>query len=160
MKNLILIRHAKSSWDLPIQDYERDLTTKGIEKSYKVANFASKIIDNKALIWSSFAKRALKTAKIFVDVWNLSQEKIIIQQDLYTFNLEQLEEIVKSCPNEYNNLIIFGHNGAITDFVNKFGNVFIDNVPTSGLVSITFKADNWNTIKKGITDEIIFPRHL
>jgi hypothetical protein len=31
-------------------------------------------------------------------------------------------------------MLFFGHNSAITNFVNKFG-IFIDNVSTSGFVS-------------------------
>jgi phosphohistidine phosphatase len=45
----------------------------------------------------------------------------------------------------------FGHNAAITNFVNIFGDVSIENVPTSGFVSIEFDTENWIEIKKGKT---------
>ena len=70
------------------------------------------------------------------------------------------EKEKQSITNSYNNLILFGHNSAITDFVNKFGDIFIDNVPTSGFVSIKFDCDSWETINKGKTDKIIFPRDI
>lgn len=38
MKNIILIRHAKSNWDLPLPDKERTIINSGIKKSIKVAN--------------------------------------------------------------------------------------------------------------------------
>jgi phosphohistidine phosphatase len=87
-------------------------------------------------------------------------ESIVFKDDLYTFDEKQLERIIKSCNNDYENMILFGHNEAITNFVNKFGDVSIDNVPTSGLVSINFDADDWETINKGKTQKVIFPRDL
>lgn len=86
--------------------------------------------------------------------------KIEIIDQLYTFDSNQLEQIVKSCQNDCNNLILFGHNNAITDFVNKFGDVFIDNVPTAGFVTIIFDTDSWSKINKGKTIEIIVPRDI
>jgi len=160
MKNLILIRHAKSTWEFPVQDFDRDLTQKGIENSQKIAQHTSQLIQPSSIIWSSAAKRALETAKIVVGNWKFPIEKIEIKRELYTFDSIKLEQIVKSCPNAIDNLILFGHNNAITDFVNKFGDIFIDNVPTSGFVSITFDTDDWSTIKKGKIEKIIFPRDI
>lgn len=160
MKNLILIRHAKSTWEFPIQDFDRDLTQKGINNSQKIAQHTSQLIQPSSIIWSSAAKRALETAKIVVGNWKLPIEKIEIKRELYTFDGIKLEQIVKSCPNAIDNLILFGHNNAITDFVNKFGDIFIDNVPTSGFVSITFDTNDWSTIDKGKIEKIIFPRDI
>jgi phosphohistidine phosphatase len=57
-------------------------------------------------------------------------------------------------------LIIFGHNEAITNFVNKFGSSFIENVATSGFVSILFEQESWKYISNGITKKVVFPRDL
>jgi phosphohistidine phosphatase len=160
MKKLTLIRHGKSSWDLPLQDFERELTLKGIDNSIKMAQESIHFIDSKSILWSSFAQRAFQTATLFVQNWNLDVESISIRKDLYTFDSSQLEQIVKSCSNNCESLIVFGHNSAITDFVNKFGNIFIDNVPTSGFVSIIFETNSWQTISKGKTTKILFPRDI
>lgn len=160
MKKIIVIRHGKSSWNEPVQDHERKLTTKGIENSIRIAKESNNYIDSKSLIWSSSAKRALHTSMLIVEKWNLPVSSIVIKNELYTFNGADLEEIVKSCSNNCESLILFGHNNAITDFVNKFGDIFIDNVPTSGFVSIIFETNSWTTINKGKTDKILFPRDL
>ncbi|GEC79990.1 SixA phosphatase family protein [Flavobacterium aquatile] len=160
MKTLILIRHAKSSWDEPVIDSKRDLAQKGIVKALKVALFTKKMVNSDAVVWSSYAKRAHKTAILFLENWGWNVSKIEIIKELYTFDSAELEQIVKSCQNDCNNLILFGHNNAITDFVNKFGDVFIDNVPTAGFVSIDFDTDSWSKISKGKTIEIIVPRDI
>ena len=62
--------------------------------------------------------------------------------------------------NDLENVILFGHNEAITNFVNKFGDIFIKNVPTSGLVWIKFDCLEWKLLKKGKTQKVVFPRDL
>jgi phosphohistidine phosphatase len=160
MKQLLLIRHAKSSWEHSENDADRDLLEKGITKATKMAIHTKFSENPDTLVWSSFAKRAYKTALIFMTNWNWNPNKIEIKRELYTFDSSKLEEIVKSCPNSCQNLILFGHNNAITDFVNKFGTIFIDNVPTSGFVSINFDTDSWSKISKGKTIKIIVPSDI
>lgn len=160
MKNLILIRHAKSSWDAPVHDKDRVLAQRGVRDAHLVAQNISEFIPKLNLIWSSTAKRAAETAIIFAQnqMWPL--ESIIFKDELYTFDASKLEKVIKSCDDSYENVILFGHNEAITDFVNKFGDIFIDNVPTAGFVSLSFSSDSWTTIRNGKTNKILFPRDL
>ncbi len=160
MKSITLIRHAKSSWEFPEKDFDRDLTSKGIYNATRCALLSIGEIENNSIIWSITANRAIKTAAIFLKNWNLNTDRIQLKDDLYTFEVNKLEQIVKSCPNSTDNLILFGHNSAITDFVNKFGDIFIDNVPTSGFVSIKFEINNWSELRKGHTTKILFPRDI
>lgn len=160
MKQLILVRHAKSSWEAPLRDIDRPLTNKGIQDAHLVSSYISNQIPKSFLIWSSSAKRASETAIIFAQNFSFPVESIIFKEELYTFDERKLEEIIKSCPNDYDNLILFGHNEAVTNFVNKFGNIFIDNVSTSGFVNIIFDTNSWRDIEKGVTKKVIFPSDL
>ena len=160
MKQLILVRHAKSSWGAPLRDIDRPLTNKGIQDAHLVSSQISNQIPKSFLVWSSIAKRATETAIIFAQNISFPIESIIFKEELYTFDESKLEKIIKSCPNEYDNLILFGHNEAITNFVNKFGSIFIDNVSTSGFVNIIFDTNSWNEIEKGVTKKVIFPSDL
>lgn len=160
MKNLILIRHGKSSWDAPLDDKQRPLARRGIQDAHLVANYATPFLPKTNIIWSSTAKRASETAIIFAQnlMWPL--ESIQYKDDLYTFDANKLERVIKSCSDDYENVILFGHNEAITELVNKFGDVFIDNVPTTGFVSISFNTNNWSSISEGKILKTIFPRDL
>jgi phosphohistidine phosphatase len=111
-------------------------------------------------LWSSSAKRAAETALIFAQNISFPIESIHFKDELYTFDELKLEKVVKSCPNSYDNLILFGHNEAVTNFVNKFGNIFIDNVSTSGFVSLAFETNDWNNLENGKTLKVIFPKDL
>jgi phosphohistidine phosphatase len=160
MKQLMLVRHAKSSWDAPLRDFDRPLTSNGIHDAHLVSSEISKHIPKMYLLWSSPAKRAAETAVIFAQNISFPVESIVFKEELYTFDGKKLEEIIKSCPDVYDNLIVFAHNEAITNFVNKFGNIFVDNVSTSGFVKIIFENTSWNNIENGITKKVIFPRDL
>jgi len=160
MKNLILIRHAKSSWETPIQDIDRPLLQRGIMDAHLVSSSILKYIPKTFLLWSSVAKRAADTALIFAQNISFPIENIVYKDDLYTFDENQLEKVIKSCDNLYESVILFGHNEAITNFVNKFGDSFIPNVPTSGFVSLQFETEHWNEIDKGKIKKIIFPKDL
>ena len=160
MKNLILIRHAKSSWEAPLKDFDRPLMKKGILDAHEVSANVSKFLPKTYIMWSSTAARALETALIFAQNISYPIESIIFKDDLYTFDDKQLEKIIKSCDNSFESVILFGHNEAITNFVNKFGDVFIENVPTSGFVSLQFDSESWDTINKGKTHKTIFPKDL
>ncbi|MCA1918304.1 histidine phosphatase family protein [Flavobacterium piscis] len=160
MKNLILIRHAKSSWEAPLKDFDRPLMKKGILDAHEVSANISNFLPKTYIIWSSTAARASETALIFAQNISYPIESIVFKDDLYTFDDKQLEKIIKSCDNSFESVILFGHNEAITNFVNKFGDVFIENVPTSGFVSLQFDADSWNAINKGKTHKTIFPKDL
>lgn len=160
MKNLILIRHAKSSWDAPLHDKERPLTHRGMKDAHLVSSNISDYLPKTYIIWSSSAKRASDTAVIFAQNISYPIDCIVYKHDLYTFDEKKLEKVIKSCNNLFDSVILFGHNGAITNFVNKFGDVFIENVPTAGFVSLQFHANDWTKIDKGITKKTIFPKDL
>ena len=160
MKQLILVRHAKSSWDAPLHDFDRPLNSRGIQDAHLVSSHIGNHVPKSFLVWSSAAKRAAETAMIFAQNLSFPVESIVFKEDLYTFDERKLETVIKSSPDDCDHLIVFGHNEAITNFVNKFGNVFIDNVSTSGFVNIFFDSLSWATIEKGTTKKVIFPRDL
>lgn len=160
MKNLVIIRHSKSSWEAPLNDKDRPLSPRGIQDAHLVSTKIIDYLPDTYIVWSSTAKRALETATIFSHHLHIPLETLILRDDLYTFDEKALEKVIKSCPNHYENLILFGHNDAITNFVNKFGDLFIENVPTSGVVSLAFDTDDWNDLKKGRTIKTVFPSHI
>lgn len=160
MKKLILIRHAKSDWNSPSGDSGRPLAKRGVSEATNMANTAKTALPKNFVIWCSTAKRTIQTATIFTEIISYPFEDIIFKEELYTFDMKSLEYSIKSCDNLHDCLIVFCHNEAITDFVNKFGDICIDNVPTSGFVTISFDTNDWQTIQNGQTGNIIFPSDL
>ena len=160
MKTIILVRHGKSSWEHDVTDRERPLKTRGInDAGLVVAEFLKKNNIPKH-IFSSPANRALSTCRIFTNSFNFTEDSINIIEELYDFGGENVINFVKNLPNEYNDIMIFGHNHAFTSIANGFGDRYIGNLPTSGLVKISFNSEDWKGVENGKTELIIFPREL
>src|SRR5690606_23309965 len=136
------------------------LSKRGIDVAHLVAANVADILPKSFIVWSSTAQRAKNTAHIFAETLSIPVDNIIFKDELYTFDAKKLEQIIKSCDNRYDNLILFGHNAAITNFVNTFGNLAIENVPTSGFVSISFADTDWGSIRRGQTEKVVFPSEL
>ncbi len=160
MRTIVLVRHGKSSWDFNVTDRERPLKARGKNDAKLVVNQfrkQSKVPEN---IYSSPAKRALNTCEIFTKGFKLPGNSIIIEESLYDFGGESVISFIKNLPDSCSDIMIFGHNHAFTSISNIFGSIFIDNLPTSGLVKINFEVDRWKDIKSGQTELIIIPKEL
>lgn len=160
MKTLFIVRHAKSSWEYPVDDKDRTLKLRGIQDAHLVANHIANKIDVPDVIYSSIANRALHTCAIFCRTLNYPFEKITIKEDMYDFGGSGLVETIKSCDDEVDTLMVFGHNHAITAVSNAYGSTLFDNVPTSGFVAIQFDTNSWKTINDGTTTLKVFPKDL
>ncbi len=159
MKKLILVRHAKSSWEHNVSDHERTLSSRGFKDANNISNQLIGQL-HPDLVLSSDALRAKITAEIFVSNLKIRPNIFNLEHNLYDFSGNNLLRVIKSSTNSINELLVFAHNNAITSVVNSYGDRHIDNVPTCGVVIIEFEADNWKDIKKGKTVMTLFPRDL
>ena len=119
IKILYLVRHAKSSWIENLPDFVRPLNERGVNDANLVSNHIKTKIKTPDLILSSGADRAKTTAEIFVNNLKFNQIEFQINKDLYDFSGELLLNVIKTCEKSVNTLLIFGHNSAITNFVNS-----------------------------------------
>ena len=158
MKKLIIVRHAKSSWEYDVIDHERPLTERGITDAGVVSTTLKKMSFSPDFVITSDALRAKSTADIFVANLNISSDIFKQSHELYDFSGEKLLSVIRGIDNTFSSVMVFGHNHALTYFVNTFGNKYIDNVPTSGVVIIEFDIDDWKYLTKGNTVKTIFPR--
>lgn len=160
MKTLILVRHGKSSWEDDVPDEERPLKKRAYKDANLVIKAFKKNFKKDFIVWSSFANRALTTARIFQEEFGIADEDFTVKNDLYTFNGNQLIDVISNCDNAVDCLMVFGHNPAVTHSANKLGDHNFENVPTTGLVVLEFEADNWKDLKNGKTLLYLFPKNL
>ena len=160
MKHLILVRHGKSSWEYSVNDKDRPLKERGIREGHLVSETFGKQDVAIDAIFSSPANRALHTCMIFLRQLDLPYHGLLITNELYDFSGNQVSQFIKGLDNSLGTVMIFGHNHAFTHLANTLGNIYIDNVPTSGLVHLTFSEERWASISKGTTTQTIFPKHL
>lgn len=161
LKVLHVARHAKSSWDNDgIADIDRTLKSRGIKNAYEISR---KLKLNNLIperIISSPANRALHTAIIFARVFEFPLAKLEINDSLYESRTEDIVDIIRELDDRCNSVMIFAHNPDVTDLVNKFIKIPVDNIPTSGVVTLTFSAHEWSGIdRKNLENqELNFPK--
>lgn len=160
MKTLVLVRHGKSSWDYKVHDKDRPLQEKGINDAHKVAAAFKKQDIHIDAVFSSPANRALHTCMIFLRELNFPFSNFQVTNELYNFSGESVLRFIKNLNNTFETIMIFGHNYALTNIANTLGSTSIDNVPTSGLVQLSFDVAQWESIVDGITEKTIFPKQL
>ena len=149
MKELILLRHAKSSWEYKTDDRNRPLSERGIKRIKKVALESSRVFSSADIIFSSPANRACHTASILINTLDLSFQKMSIIEDLYTFEISQLIKFIKSIPNKYRCVVCVGHNPAFSNGIEYFTSKSFDHLPTSGWAQIKFNQNKWNLVQNG-----------
>ncbi len=148
MKNLILVRHAKSSWkDESLKDIDRPLNKRGKRDAPFMGKLLKKLGVTPQLIITSPAERTYSTAKIFADELNYDIDKIEVKKSLYLADYEEMIEIINNINESYSVVLLFGHNPGLTDLSNVLSDEEIENIPTCGVVSFTPRPDKWNEIK-------------
>ncbi|MEQ9262795.1 MAG: histidine phosphatase family protein [Owenweeksia sp.] len=149
MKKLYLVRHAKSSWkEEGVHDMDRPLKGRGVRDAYNTSQWLQEQGDKPEFIISSPATRALHTALIFSKNLEYSFSDIQIEKKIYHASTKDLLRLVRGLKDDFNSIMLFGHNPTITDFVNRCIDHRIDNVPTTGVACLRFEEESWANIDK------------
>lgn len=146
MKSVILLRHTKSDWSNILPDMDRPIREDRKDDARLIAaEIVSKGAPPQHLI-SSPALRTAQTAKLLCTIWNHPAGEIAFEKKLYDCTAQDIISIIKKQDDKYDRIAIVCHNPAITDFVNLYADIRIDNVPTTGAVLITFDGKRWKEI--------------
>lgn len=149
MKSLLLIRHAKSSWDNPMQnDFDRPLNARGLKDAPMVAE---RLLERKVKIdafISSPAKRAKQTCELFMQVFKKDPGSMILQSQLYLAQPEVFLQTIKQLPADISHAAIFSHNNGITEFANTLTDTQVDNMPTCSVFAVHAPIEHWSDFTK------------
>jgi phosphohistidine phosphatase len=145
MKTLLIIRHAKSSWDnVLVTDFDRSLNERGRRDAPAMAQKLLRSGVQIDLFVSSPAKRAWTTAEFFVREFGRQGNEIVLVPELYQAPVQTFKEVVISLEDYFSNAALFSHNPGITAFVNTLTSVRVDDMPTCGVFAVTSPVDHWS----------------
>lgn len=156
-KTLLIIRHAKSSWDTgTLNDFERPLNERGKRDAPAMAK---KLKERNILIdafVASPAKRAKKTAELFIEEYQREKEDIIFISKLYHAPAEIFFEVAEDLHDHFNTVAVFSHNPGITEFVNMLSDdIRLDNMPTCGIFAVRFQS-TWKNLRREKKEFLFF----
>jgi phosphohistidine phosphatase len=162
---LILVRHAKSSWDDPLQDdHDRVLNKRGQRAAPAIASWLNQHGHVPAEVVSSTARRTLETwdrmAPLFPDTTLMRREPA-----LYHAAPEQMLEVLRHCA--ASPVLMLGHNPGIGEFAARLLAAPPDHrdfarYPTCATLVAEFEGRDWADIDFGTGNAVDFivPREL
>jgi phosphohistidine phosphatase len=149
MKTLYLMRHAKSSWDFAdLSDHDRPLNNRGRKDAPLMGRELMSREVAIDLLLSSSAVRALTTATLVAKELEYDPEKIAVEEDIYKANKHELLTVIKNIPNQFDQVLLVGHNNTITDLANMLSPDLVPTLPTAGVVNLSFTCDTWAEIDR------------
>jgi len=154
MKKLLLFRHAKSSWaDDELDDHERPLNHRGERDSFTMARFLADSDEGLDVIYTSTAARALDFAQVLSELTDVS---LVPDLSFYTFDEDELMEIVRSLPDEVRRAAVVTHNPAVHQLVNRLGDNQLDKFPTAAVASFECHVDYWAEVNESNCELVYF----
>lgn len=150
MKQLILMRHAKSSWKDPtLEDFDRPLGNRGLRDAPVMADRLARAGLTPDLVVSSPARRAVATAHLVAPVVGSTLHAIVMEPGIYEASAGELLAIVQRFDDSYSQVLMFGHNPGFTLLAETLGDAVIGNLPTSGVAWLSFEATHWPDVGPG-----------
>lgn len=148
MKTLLVLRHAKSSWDHPeLSDFDRPLNKRGEE----AAPFMGELISSKGLepeiVVSSPARRARTTAELAASAGGFDS-RIEFDERIYGAGANTLAYIVAGFDDSVDSAMIVGHNPGFEDLVAALTGER-HRFPTAALAVIDLNISVWSETESG-----------
>ena len=146
MKEIYILRHAKSSWDnINLADFDRPLAKKGISDGNKLCSFLKNHNFNTTKVICSNAKRAKETFDLTADGFKFRINDAIYTDKLYFGNIEIIIEKIKETEETSDNILIVGHNPTLHLLIENLTDESILKFSTCNLAIISFK-DKWKNL--------------
>jgi phosphohistidine phosphatase len=170
MRELLLLRHGKSSWaDGSLEDHDRELAPRGERAAKAIGRLIRKEVLIPDLILSSTARRAEATTRIVVKAVG-SAIPVTLLKSLYLASPSELLRVVRRQPAEITRLMVVGHNPGLHRFAlrlcqgreGKAAERLAEKFPTCGMARIAIDGETWGacSFDRNRLLDFIRPREL
>ena len=161
MKNLFLLRHAKSSWDSPqLEDFDRPLSRRGVSDALSLSEYIAKhqIIFN--LVLSSPSERTQSTSDLILIDMNPAPV-IKLKESIYHGEAITIISLIKGQDDLLENILVIGHNPGLHNLMEALTKKTIQKVPTCSFIKLS-NFDSWKDLDANILDIefLITPKDL
>ena len=149
MKNILLMRHAKSSWeDSSLRDMDRPLNKRGRNDAPLMAEYLKRMGYLPNRIVASPAKRVEQTLEPLTGLIENAVAPIMDEQ-LYFGWAEDYLDVIRSTPNEVDRIMLIGHNPMTEELVGKLSgeNKRPAKMPTAAIACFEYNSDNWASLE-------------
>ncbi len=145
MKTVLVLRHAKSSWDHPeLFDYDRPLNKRGKRDAPRMGKHLKQQGLIPELILTSAAKRARKTASKVAKACGYTGE-IEKLESFYGASPSDYVHKLRALPDTYQRVMVVGHNPTMENLV-RFMAKQRERMPTAALAHIELPIQQWEML--------------
>lgn len=149
MKTLLILRHAKSSWNnARLTDHERPLNSRGRRDAPRMGRLLRDEDLVPELILSSSAERAYATAELVALSCDYEYE-IVVTRDLYHAMPEDYVEALHEMGRESGVVLVVGHNPGVEELVTYLTDEQ-ERMPTAALAQVTLPIQRWQELGDGV----------
>ena len=146
MKTLLVLRHAKSSWNDPaLHDHERPLNKRGRRDASRMGELVREYGLIPDVVLSSDAVRARLTAEAVAEVARYAGE-ILVDPHLYMASPADIISLLPTVRENAETVMIVGHNPGLEKLVEQLTGERHD-LPTASLAQIGLPIDQWRDLK-------------
>ncbi len=154
MKDLFLLRHAKSSWeDSELSDFDRPLNARGKRDAPRIGKIILKERLKPECIISSSAARARSTADIVAEKCKY-KGKISLTRSLYAATPQEYINALQRLKDDYTRVLVVGHNPAIDELIEMLTGV-AESIPTCALAYIKLPVKKWKGLQLETKSELV-----
>lgn len=162
-RQLLLLRHGKSDWDIDINDFDRPLKKRGklavqrmglwLEQQHLIPDY----------ILCSPAERAKSTAENVCHTMGLATQLIHYDDRIYAASLKELLDVLASCPQKPARVLLIGHNPgfeSLLSFLNSVNTPIPKDgklLPTATLATLDMPQD-WHALTQGCAELLSITR--
>lgn len=109
-RELLILRHGKSSWDSGLSDFKRPLKDRGKHAAQRIGNWMLQNDLLPDLVLSSPATRAIETARKCCKVMGIPGRSILQDRRLYAATGQALLKVLSEIPADRSRVLVVGHN--------------------------------------------------
>ncbi len=153
-RELLLLRHGKSDWNTDADDFNRPLKDRGKRGAQRLGVWLAQQNLQPDSIITSPAERALVTAEKCCKAMGRPVSTIEQDKRIYDASTSMLFDVLASCPNEAQRVMLVGHNPELLQLLFELadsppptpenGKI----MPTATLARLAMP-DDWATLKPG-----------
>lgn len=166
MKTLILLRHAKSSWDDPeLRDIDRPLNNRGQKAAPRMGSWlrAQGLVPD--LVLCSPARRTRDTWALVSSLFE-GQIPLGVEHDLYEASAGDILRVVRTANDGAETVLVIGHNPGLEDLARALAGDggksdmrrLHKKFPTGAAAVIDFATAKWAEIEPGAGRLRVFQR--
>jgi len=157
MKTLYLVRHAKSSHDIPfLDDVMRGLSDRGKADAKLIGQYLNETNAVISKIYSSHSVRTKATLAILNTYLHIQDTAISYHEDLYTFddNGEIFLQYGQKTDEGLDTILLLSHNYSCAQFAIRISKDRIISYPTCSVLKCTWDVDSWSDVKMDNVTEV------